>query len=518
MTEALNCIIKIKLIHNRETDFRTNSPRKQEDYCNCSVFPVISTFDTTTVNSQTMVELEQANLQDEETPAAATTGDNKGVKTDYDRKPGDVLEKDVALLFVNILVSLMMVSQIVSMPKSDKCKEQTGDKETAENSPLPKSPQSPCNCKQEINETKKSPKKPKPKHSKKKKMAQKVSKSDSNNFTSTFSSLLACMNIIGKVKCTKISNTCMFTIPMCLVFLTFSGHVVLSAPVELEIDQALYIQCKEKFEEIRHCPHFDREYDHLNQVCCGSIQGKVLHCLSHSDENKKKEILSVSCFPDTEVEPGYVIDITFNNGSPQKCLIPCEAGHFQPDYKRSSSIRYPYCHEPKIQCSGEDKRQLFCNGGTVKDDQCMCMPGFEPHNWKTSQSKCTQGFTSTDICHCVEAPCPSGLKRNIDQRWQCPEELISINYTCVDAEENMTTKPGIFSPSNAPDTLVTRKSIVTVYPVTTSNTETPKPEEPTGLLHLLLVIPCIALLVLIFAIAVYAFECNKSGHYRLPAN
>ena len=180
------------------------------------------------------------------------------------------------------------------------------------------------------------------------------------------------------------------------------------------------------------CPHFDQEYETANEKCCKHIEGAVLHCLdSHYDSEREKHVLSVSCMPDSTVPAGNSLNITARNGLPHKDILPCPPGHFEPEDRKSSKIRLPYC-ETKTQCNAENNEQTFCDGGTTRDDKCICSPGFEPQYWKTPNSHCRRGFDSNDVCLCEKASCPHGTARNISYSngGKCPDTMVTIGYAC----------------------------------------------------------------------------------------
>lgn len=145
------------------------------------------------------------------------------------------------------------------------------------------------------------------------------------------------------------------------------------------------------------------------------------------------------------------MNITDRNGFPQKVVLPCLPGEFEPKDRNSSKIRNPYCKN-KIPCNATEGQQTFCDGGRVNEDLCMCLPGYEPPNWNMSTSECKGGFGTNAVCYCVKAPCSPGTTRNINYTSliQCPDHQNSsmkVNYACT-IKNDMTTPPSNVTPSH----------------------------------------------------------------------
>ena len=206
--------------------------------------------------------------------------------------------------------------------------------------------------------------------------------------------------------------------------------------------QTLPDSCWDHFERTQECPAFKSDYEDINAKCCGT--DSFLHCLI-DDQPNGDQFFTVSCLPKTLVKSGTFMKIVERDGLPQIDTQPCDEYHFEPEDRWSNSLNYPYCTHTKTRCLSIN-RQLLCRGGPSRDDQCICIQGYE--------SDCNTGLTERDghECGCRESSkCPNGTERNItytDGEQVCPSDgEISLNYQCVPVNT-----PGASSPKNFPST------------------------------------------------------------------
>ena len=187
-----------------------------------------------------------------------------------------------------------------------------------------------------------------------------------------------------------------------LLFCCFSQ----ASPSELHTTtQALPQACTDWFTmDLKDCPEKDvwpKEWDKLNTMCCPDFPGTVLHCQRRSFENGDPYNFP-ACLPEQTVPAGQAGMLeTDSDGNPKFVTRPCIFSYFEDTDRMSSGVAFPYCTQPKSECSG-DGQELLCHGGPTGDDSCSCAAGYQPR-----ADRCLgAGFSYDDGCECVPMSCP----------------------------------------------------------------------------------------------------------------
>ena len=265
-------------------------------------------------------------------------------------------------------------------------------------------------------------------------------------------------------------------------------------------NQTLPASCWDHFERTQECPAFKSDYEDVNAKCCGT--DSFLHCLI-DHQLSGDQVLNVSCLPRILVKSGTFMKIVERDGLPQIETQPCNKDYFESEDRWSNSLHYPCCTHTKTRCLSINRQQLLCRGGPSRDDQCICMQGYE--------SDCNRGLTERDghECGCRESSkCPNGTERNItytDGEQGCPSDgEISLNYQCVPV-----SSPGASSPKNFPNTA----SPTPIIKSTTTSKSTDDSTDIGGLnfLGFLAIIPVLAILFILY-------KCNNTFRHAVDRN
>ena len=268
-------------------------------------------------------------------------------------------------------------------------------------------------------------------------------------------------------------------------------------------NQTLPDSCWDHFESTQECPAFESDNAEVNAKCCGT--DLFLHCVADYQPSGD-QFFTISCLPRTLVKSGTFMKIVERDGLPQIDTQPCDEYHFEPEDRWSNSLNYPYCTHTKTRCLAKKRQQLLCRGGPSRDDQCICMQGYE--------SDCNRGLTERDghECGCRESSkCPNGTERNItytDGEQVCPSDgEISLNYQCLPV-----STPGASPPKNFPNTASPTPIIrsTTTSKSTDDSTDTGRSDK-LNFLGFLAIIPGLLLLAILY-------KCNIKFRQAVDRN